>query len=658
MRLLYWQRAWLRGGWIRRLSGLTCEPSTLEAGVDSWMASLRASRASRSAKLGAAPGVTTHAGSGTTSLESLPKPIPSSSLARTSPAFFVRSSDSTGSSEALRTWVTRLRRYSSGLRTSERHIAESESSSSLWPTSTTTDAKSSRRVGLSPNANDGTTLTDAALHWATPVVMDGESGPNDPMPGRPEGGRNNLRTQAMGWTPASTEWPTPTASLTNDGETPETWMARKAEIASRETNAMRNGVPLTIAVKLSDIHGHQDRQTETVGAATSKPTRVLNPRFVEVLMGLVVGWSDSEPLETPSSHSKPHEPGASSGASTLFAKVGELMPVIDVPVNELLLDGSRRRRAEEVLGYPESGPSARGSTYWRRVLSCSREHLLANELGWTHERRPDALDFGLVWHFVLEALYRGLQARQHNQPHAEAPDVEAFRVIECYAKESGWETGYATISRMLNAYCERWWTRDQNEWQILDVECEVGVSLADGFGFAYTSRLDLAIIDHQTRRTPLGRLVEHKSSIDLRPDILTGYTQDLQVLGQVWLGERCIDWAHYGVPFMGSIVNITSKEKVPGNERMLVHPRREHMAAFEESMRYWETHRAAHDVAGAYPRNYANCTRKFGRCAFFDFCASQPDVTAAAARAHHARVRAGEAEMPSSLRAASIFDDE
>jgi len=326
-------------------------------------------------------------------------------------------------------------------------------------------------------------------------------------------------------------------------------------------------------------------------------------------------------------------------------------------VTDLTLSG-KRRLAEEVLGYPESGPSARGSTYWRRVLSCPREHLLANELGWTHERRPDALDFGLVWHFALEALYQGLRARQHAQPHAEAPDVEAFRVIERFAKEPGWEIGYATVSRMLNSYCERWWTRDQLEWQILDVECEVGVALEDGYGFAYTSRLDLAIVDHQIPRTPMGRLVEHKSSIDLRPDILTGYTQDLQILGQVWLGQRCIDWDHYGVPFMGSIVNITSKEKVPGNERMLVHPRSEHLAAFEDSMRYWETQREQHDALGTYQRNYANCTRKFGRCAFFDFCASQPDVTAAAARDHHTRVRAGEAEMPASLRAASIFDNE
>ena len=44
-----WSRQWKRGGFIQRLSGLTLEPSTAQAGVDSWISSLRAIRAKETA---------------------------------------------------------------------------------------------------------------------------------------------------------------------------------------------------------------------------------------------------------------------------------------------------------------------------------------------------------------------------------------------------------------------------------------------------------------------------------------------------------------------------------------------------------------------------------------------------------------------------------
>ena len=45
----YWSRVWKKGGWIRRLSGLTLPHSTAAAGVDAWISSLRGSRVSHSA---------------------------------------------------------------------------------------------------------------------------------------------------------------------------------------------------------------------------------------------------------------------------------------------------------------------------------------------------------------------------------------------------------------------------------------------------------------------------------------------------------------------------------------------------------------------------------------------------------------------------------
>lgn len=46
-RLLSW-RGWKTRGWMKRLSGTTLKPSTASRGVESWIASLRATRVSRS----------------------------------------------------------------------------------------------------------------------------------------------------------------------------------------------------------------------------------------------------------------------------------------------------------------------------------------------------------------------------------------------------------------------------------------------------------------------------------------------------------------------------------------------------------------------------------------------------------------------------------
>lgn len=44
------------------------------------------------------------------------------------------------------------------------------------------------------------------------------------------------------------------------------------------------------------------QMTEPAGSATSSERRVLNPRFVETLMGLPIGWTDSELSATEWSH--------------------------------------------------------------------------------------------------------------------------------------------------------------------------------------------------------------------------------------------------------------------------------------------------------------------------------------------------------------------
>jgi hypothetical protein len=78
----------------------------------------------------------------------------------------------------------------------------------LLPTPVTTDAEQSRRhTTKTGRSHTGTSLTDALL-------------------------------------------PTPVASMVNDGEQPETWLARQARHRARGINGNGMGMPLTIAVRL------------------------------------------------------------------------------------------------------------------------------------------------------------------------------------------------------------------------------------------------------------------------------------------------------------------------------------------------------------------------------------------------------------------------
>ena len=124
-----WRRRWNTLAWVKHLFGLTCALSMVAPGVESWIASLRATRANRSASRVTDVDKMILATCGHTSIESLAKLNQHSYFLKTYPD--TSPSASSKSFPTLTAWITRLRQDSS----QRQKLAQAKNGSdfSLWP---------------------------------------------------------------------------------------------------------------------------------------------------------------------------------------------------------------------------------------------------------------------------------------------------------------------------------------------------------------------------------------------------------------------------------------------------------------------------------------------------------------------------------------------
>ena len=172
------------------------------------------------------------------------------------------------------------------------------------------------RVKAGSGRSENLAMAVQAPMWATPSTMD-HIERHGMRPSRAATGRTTdyLSEQLE-------NWPTPTASDKNgpglhgqgqpDLRTTVTWATPKAR-------DYKDGADPAATIPTNGLLGRQAPRTAMAGPESSQsdPTsppqspRRLNPRFVEWLMGFPTGWTDLQPLETPSSGDKPDSHGMS-----------------------------------------------------------------------------------------------------------------------------------------------------------------------------------------------------------------------------------------------------------------------------------------------------------------------------------------------------------
>jgi hypothetical protein len=274
----------------------------------------------------------------------------------------------------------------------------------------------------------------------------------------------------------------------------------------------------------------------------------------------------------------------------------------------------QREAPHIVLGVEQGSGSVAGSTYWKGLRMCPREHGLRHVARLGREGDNEALTQGWTFHLVLERYYGALLA---GVKPAEA-EASAWAAFEPMRDEPGYADTYAEIERMLASYFDHY--RGQDDWRIVAVEETLVYQDA---GLRYSARLDLLVEE-------AGGLwiVEHKTAKTIGADLISNYQLDMQILGQVWLLQQCVDLSSYA-PLRGVKVNITSKHKPPRHERVEVMPSQKHLDAFERSMRDWHAVEGVYRKLG-YPQSLGNCAgaaRFWSRCDYYDLCHGWPSKT-------------------------------
>lgn len=121
-------------------------------------------------------------------------------------------------------------------------------------------------------------------------------------------------------------------------------------------------------------------------------------------------------------------------------------------------------------------------------------------------------------------------------------------------------------------------------------------------------------------------IIEHKSASRFTADLLEGWHNDGEVLGQIMVWKQAKLDKKYG-KLRGTIVNIVGKQKVPQFQRIIVPAQRWHVSDHDGDLKMWAALQELYRATGTWPKARNNCVGRYGMCQLFQHCSSNQKLT-------------------------------
>jgi hypothetical protein len=126
--------------------------------------------------------------------------------------------------------------------------------------------------------------------------------------------------------------------------------------------------------------------------------------------------------------------------------------------------------------------------------------------------------------------------------------------------------------------------------------------------------------------TPGTWIIEHKSASRFTADLLEGWHNDGEILGQIMVWKQAKLDKKYG-KLRGTIVNIVGKQKIPQFQRVIVPAQRWHVSDHDDDLRVWAALQEMYKATNTWPKARNNCVHRYGLCDLFQHCATHEKLT-------------------------------
>jgi hypothetical protein len=116
-------------------------------------------------------------------------------------------------------------------------------------------------------------------------------------------------------------------------------------------------------------------------------------------------------------------------------------------------------------------------------------------------------------------------------------------------------------------------------------------------------------------------IVEHKTAARFTSDLIEGWHNDGEVLGQIMIYKQAKLSKKYG-KLVGTIVNIAGKQKIPKFHRTIVPAQAWHVSSHQKDLKVWQAMKEMYRATGSWPKARNNCVNRFGMCQLFGHCST------------------------------------